>query len=161
MVSKKKISRTKGVEICIERMILGESRKDILPFLTKSYQVSDSTVTKWMKAAMPAIKERQQQAEAIRVRETEAATIEALGRGLKSDLELESFLCQIAVGDLQVEEFIRGISILRNASPIERIKAIDLIYKKRGSYAAIKSDVTVSGLTLIEKESNPVDDPIH
>jgi hypothetical protein len=163
MVKKSKISRSKGVELCVERMILGESRKDILPFLVKTYHVSESTVTKWMKVASITVKERQQQAEALRVKEMDAATTEALKSGLKSDLELEAFLSQIAMDGVTVEQILaEGVVITRSATPSERLKAVELLWKKRGSYAPTKSDVNVTGgVMLVEKESHPADDPIN
>lgn len=137
-MAKKGISKAKGIEICIEQMCLGKSRKEILQHFTKTYKLSDSTVDKWIKEARTTVEQRQKEAEAIRIKESEQAIAEAVKTGLKSDLELEVFLCQIAVGDLQIEEVIRGETIIRNTSPFERIKAIEVIYKKRGSFAAEK-----------------------
>lgn len=64
----------------------------------------------------------------------------ALQDNLRTDLELEMILCQIATGNLQIEEWIKGEPILRNVTPFEQINAIDKIYKKRGSYAPIKQE---------------------
>jgi hypothetical protein len=77
MEGKRKISREKGVEICGDRMYAGIKPKEIIRELGEDYGVSVSTVEKWMKAARPAVAERQAAANAIRERvdkeETEAS----------------------------------------------------------------------------------------
>jgi hypothetical protein len=65
--------------------------------------------------------------------------------GLKSDLELEAILCQFASGNLSVSEWVKGQVILRDVTPMESIAAISQIFKKRGSYAATKTDLTSLG----------------
>lgn len=64
---------------------------------------------------------------------------EAAKEGLKSDIELEQILCQFASNNLLVEEWVRGGVVLRGISPMESIQAIAQIFKKRGSYAPIKT----------------------
>jgi len=93
--------------------------------------------------------------------ETNALMVEALKEGLKSDLEIEVMLCQIAIGNVNFEEIKGGSLILRGASPTERVKAADLIFKKRGSYAPVKSEVAMKGITLIEQEPDKTDAPIN
>lgn len=68
----------------------------------------------------------------------EASIAEAAEKGLKTDLELEQILCQIASSNLEVEEIMGGAAVLRGATPGEMCKAIDLLFKKRGSYAPTK-----------------------
>lgn len=65
-------------------------------------------------------------------------TEEAVKKGLKSDLELEMILCQIASGNVEVEEWIKGESVLRSVSPMEVINAAKVIFTKRGSNAPTK-----------------------
>ena len=69
----------------------------------------------------------------------EAEIAEAARSGLKTDLELEQILCQFASNNLEVEEWVKGKVILRGISPLESIQAIAQIFKKRGSYAPIKT----------------------
>lgn len=66
------------------------------------------------------------------------ATKEAVKQGLKTDLELEMILCQIASGNVEVEEWIKGTPILRSVSPMEVINAAKVIFTKRGSNAPAK-----------------------
>lgn len=145
-MAKKVISQSKGIEICIEQMSLGKSRREILQYFTKNYKFSDSTIDKWARQARKTIESRKKEAEQIRIKETEQAIAESVKQGLKSDLELEVFLCQIAMGDLQIEDIIRGNTFIRNTSPIERIRAIEVIYKKRGSYAPEKTQSNISAV---------------
>ena len=73
------------------------------------------------------------------INEQRAADIaEAAKNGLKTDLELEQILCQFASNNLQVADFIKGEVVLRGVQPMEIMKAIELLYKKRGSNAPAK-----------------------
>ena len=160
MKQTRKINKDRGIEECCIMMVSGTATRDIVSNLTENYGVSRSTVEKWIKIARPKAEARQAEFEEVRLREMDAATVDALKQGLKSDLELEAFLCQMAMGDIKMEEVVMGIAVLRDVSPSERIKAVDLIYKKRGSYAAIKNDLTLSGIVLIEGETDTADEPI-
>jgi hypothetical protein len=142
MPSKKKISAPQGIKLCEDMIVSGVARETILQLITKKYKISVGGIDKWIRQAKPAAEIRQKEAEELRVTQLQAAHLEALNKGLKSDLELEVFLCQIAMGDFEIEELIRGEAILRNASPAERIKAIEQLYKKRGSYAPTKIAAT-------------------
>ena len=123
----------------------GSERKDIVAKYCKKLQKSPRTIDTLIQKASQKLQQDQQQAEEIRVRETAEATANALKEGLKSDLELEVFLCQIAMGDLQIEEVVKGETVIRDTSPMERIQAIKTLYTKRGSNAPVKSEVTGKG----------------
>lgn len=138
MAVKRKLSKQKGIELCANLLFSGNNRKQILQELAKVGNISSSTVDKWLKEARVIAEARQAEAEETRIRETDALTVEALKSGLKSDLELEVFLCQLVMGDVFIEDIIKGTTVLRGVSPLERIKATELIYKKRGSCAPAK-----------------------
>jgi len=79
-----------------------------------------------------------------------AEEIEKVARiGLKSDLELEAILCQFAAGNLSVAEWVKGEVVLRDVTPMESIAAISQIFKKRGTYAPTKTDLTTGGEKII------------
>jgi hypothetical protein len=61
---------------------------------------------------------------------------------IKSDLELDLILSQLATNNIEVEEFIQGTAVLRGITPSEQIAAIDKLYKRRGSYAPVKAAQT-------------------
>ncbi len=107
-------------ELLRTKFTLGKSRA------LKTYDVVEAEMIKITQAAQDAAIAYEQKA--------------ALQDELKTDLELEMVLCQIAIGNLTIEEWVRGNPILRNVSPMEQIAAIDKIYKKRGSYAPIKQE---------------------
>lgn len=75
----------------------------------------------------------------------EVKIAEAAKNGLKTDLELEQILCQFATNNVEVEEWVKGEAVLRGISPTESINAIAQIFKKRGSYAPTKTDITSGG----------------
>lgn len=74
---KSKISKARGVEICVELQYSGKSRKEILQEITESYKASEKTVDNWMKEARPIVAERQREAEVVRRREDEALIAES------------------------------------------------------------------------------------
>lgn len=116
----------------------GLERKQILRKLAKTCKVSARTIDGEIKEARGILTERNRKAEEIRLRVSERMTEEAVKAGLKSDLELELILSKIASADVEVEEWIKGLSVMRGISPMESIAAIDKIFKKRGTYAPTK-----------------------
>lgn len=158
MAAKTKIAKDKGVEMCAELLLSGKKRPEILQAITKHYNNSPGCIDKWIKAARPVVLARQQEAEIIRQRETDAAITDSLKSGLKSDLELEVILCQLATDNVEVEEWVKGKKILRGITPFEVISAIQTLYKKRGSNAPIKTAQTdVAGNDLIWNETRTYD----
>lgn len=147
-VTKQKISASQGIKLCEDLLFSGHSRESILQKITKSYKISVGAIDKWIKQAKPEAEIRQKQAEITRVNQIEQANLEALKRGLKSDLELEVFLCQLVFGNVDVEEMVQGMTLTRDVSPVERLKAIDLLFKKRGSNAPSKMDLTTKGESI-------------
>jgi hypothetical protein len=77
MGDKRKISKAKGVEICMELLSVGNSRKEIIQEITAKYKACERSIDNWIKEAAPGLQERQRQAEVIRARENEAAIIES------------------------------------------------------------------------------------
>ena len=134
MERKRKITKAKGVEECCDLMVSGNATKEIVRILGEKYGISKSAIEKWIAVARPLAETRQKEAELLRLRLTEEVVVDALKSGLKSDLELEVFLCQLALGNFQTEEIVEGELILRDVNPTERIRAIDLVFKKRGAY---------------------------
>ncbi|HUZ58685.1 MAG TPA: hypothetical protein VMU83_07880 [Hanamia sp.] len=47
----RKISKAKGVELCVDFMYAGRKTNEILRNLTESYGISRSAVEKWKKSA--------------------------------------------------------------------------------------------------------------
>jgi hypothetical protein len=78
--------------------------------------------------------------------------IKGVENGLKSDLELEQILHEIAEGKLDIEETTSTpdgiIEFKRKPTPNERINAIKEIYKKRGSYAPDKVESIISSYNI-------------
>lgn len=146
-------SKTKRVSDITEMLAQGWSRKQILQKITKNYKLSESSIDKEIKEAKKVVAERNRQAEDIRLRVTEQSTEEAIKQGLKSDLELELILSQIASGNLEVEAWIKGEAVLRGVTPMESIAAIDKIYKKRGAYAPEKKELTGANGEPLQKQS--------
>jgi ribosomal protein S8E len=134
----KKISAAQGKKLCEDFLFSGLGRESILQEITKNYKIGVSSIDKWIKQAKPAAEARQKEAEAVRIRELDAANVEALKAGLKSDLEIEAVVSQIATGSLLVEEIIDGGAVIRNLTPNEITNAAKAIWAKRGSNAPTK-----------------------
>lgn len=145
-LSSKKLPKKKRLndsELLIELKSLwmtgNRGKTNLYELLGTKHKVSKSRCLKMYDVmASEASKEVRQEQSNINVSETD----EAVRNGLKSDLELEFILCQIASGNVEVEDWVKGLSILRSVSPMEVISAARTIFLKRGSNAAIKSELT-------------------
>lgn len=140
MTEKGKISKAKGVEICIKLLQLGRSRKLIIEELAGICNASERTVDNWIKEASGTVKGRQEQAENIRLMQMDARISDAVKEGLLSDMEIELILCKIICGGIKIEEFVKGVPILRGVTPTEATNAAKAIYTKRGSNAPFKAE---------------------
>jgi hypothetical protein len=137
-----KEKRTADIALMLEQ---GLERKEILQRLSKTCKVSARTLDNEIKQAKLIVSKRNEDKEAIRQATMSKEYKDALNEAIINDIELEAILCTIARGNIQVEEFIRGEAILRSVTPMEQISAIDKLYKKRGSNAPTKQDITSKG----------------
>lgn len=146
-----------GKVIRIEEMKVllreGKDRKHILQILAKTCRVSERTLDGELKQAKEAIRLEMEEAEAVRQALLSEQLKDEINASIKSDLELDLILSQIATGNLQIEEWVRGEPVLRNVAPIEQIAAIDKLFKRRGSYAPTKTANT-------DKSGNDVTPPL-
>lgn len=90
---KNKISKQKGIEICVDLLYSGQSRQEILQEITEKYKACESTVDQWIKAARPFVQVRQREAEEIRSRVTQEE-VEASAK--KLNLTRERILEELA-----------------------------------------------------------------
>jgi dsDNA-binding SOS-regulon protein len=135
--------REKWLDLIANMLSDGKERSEILQTVIKDYKASEGTIDKWIKQAKIIVSERRQQAEAIRIRETESVIKEAVKSGLKSNLEIEQRLLQIGWAQIDVEETTDnpdfGVTIFRRKpSPAEQRSALAEVLKMRGAYAPSK-----------------------
>ncbi len=139
----------------LDKRILGLSDKLLEQISDKS--ITDGTIWESMglsrsafyrlkPKALEIVQERLKERSKIIAEVTNSEVIEAAKNGLKSDLEIEAHLCKIALGELDVEETTNSeqfglTTFKRKPTPSEMSKAADLLFKKRGSYAAEKHDI--------------------
>lgn len=132
-----------------EMLKIGKERADILANIVDKWQISARTFDRHLKIANERYKETQQ-AIIKAVNDTlQAETVEAIKTGLKTDLELEAILSGYATGSILTEDIIDGTAVLRGLTPLESMKAIDLLFKKRGSNAPIKTKATIETIVPI------------
>jgi hypothetical protein len=134
----------------------GMETKDILRNIAESCGKSIRSIEGYIKEAKDVVNKRNEAKEAVRLSTITEEYKEALNEAIISDIEIESILCTIARGNLEVEQIIAGNAVLRGVSPMEQIAAIDKLYKKRGSYAPIKQAATDSEGKDIEPTINVV-----
>ncbi len=151
-----KSSKKKRIIDITTMLIEGMERREILQKLSKTYKVSPRTIDSEIKEAKVVIYGRNRETEEIRLRVSSQMTEEAVKQGLKSDLELELILSKIACAEVKVEEWLKGRAILREISPLEIIKAIEVLYKKRGSYAPDKHELSLKPAIDYSKLSDEV-----
>lgn len=130
------------IEVMKERLRQGFDRAVILEELSKTWKVSRATMDNELKVAREAIKAEQDAKEKILQDNLIEQLKSEINASIKSDLELDLILSEIASGGCQVEEFVKGVAVIRNVQPMEQIAAIDKLYKRRGSYAPIKQAAT-------------------
>lgn len=164
----RKISKTKGVEICGNLMFAGAKRKEIVLECTTKYGISISAVEKWILAARPIVAERQKEAERIRAEEDKAATIESAKRlNITQDriaeqyakmafydpeAELKEIFARRQGGnpDDKDEEMILSYGKLLGIKASDVKGALDSLCKLFGFNAPDKSDVTAHVTTEVD-----------
>lgn len=101
MSPKNTIRKEKGIEICSDLLFAGRTRKEIIEEITKDYKVSVASIDNWLKAARPAVSERQAAVNAERDRVDKAA-MEATAKRLNLSREriLEEY-AKIAFFDIR------------------------------------------------------------
>ena len=130
-----KQKRISDIALMLEQ---GLERKQILQKLSKSCKVSARTIDTEIKDAKQILSVRNEEKEAIRQSTTSQTLKEAISEAIISDLEIEAILCKIVTANLNVEEFVKGVPILRGVTPLEIISAAKTLYAKRGSNAPSK-----------------------
>jgi len=81
VAKKGEISKAKGVQLIADLLYIGKDRKDIVQEMAKIGKISQSTTDKWIKAARPIVRKRQEAAEALRAQK-DAEEIEAIAKEL-------------------------------------------------------------------------------
>lgn len=99
-MASRKISKEKGIELCVDDLYKGASTKDILRFFTENYGSSVSTVEKWLKAARPIAEARLKEANDIKTMEHLAIVGEAAKKAGVTKERLIERLAVIALGDI-------------------------------------------------------------
>lgn len=118
-------------------LVEGVSHYNIVKQLSTKYEVHQSTVEYWIKAVKPEADFIREEREAFR-RKAIQDVEEELHGVIKSDLELEAYVSQIAAGNVRVEDWVKGEAVLRGVQPNEIIKAVELLWKKRGTLAPLR-----------------------
>ena len=134
-----KQKRISDIALMLEK---GFERKQILQKLSKTCKMSARTLDNEIKEAKTILADRNAHKEQVRINTTEQAIKDAVNEAILSDFELESILCKIASGNMQVAEMFNGVPTLRDITPNEVINAVKTIFAKRGSYAPTKTALT-------------------
>ena len=138
-----KQKRISDIALMLEQ---GLERKQILQKLAKTCKAGERTLDNEIKEAKLILSDRNTHKESLRLEQTEQTIKDAVNEAILSDLEIEGILCKIASGNMQVQEMLAGVPVLRDISPNEIINAAKVIYLKRGSNAPTKIDQRVTGL---------------
>lgn len=136
------------IDFITKHLRAGKERNYILQHFTKIYKVSTKTFDNRLKIAKELLAVENKTKEDIRqslLPEQVKAEIEA---NIASEQEIDLALSKIVMGNCTVEEFIQGKAVLRGIEPMEIIAAADKLYKRKGSYAPAKSDLTTNGESL-------------
>jgi hypothetical protein len=99
--SKLKISKNKGVEICVELQMQGMKRNDILQHFAKICKASTRTIDNWIKEAAPIAQGQINAVNEVKAKEHLAAVESAAKRAGVSKEALVERLAVIALGDVR------------------------------------------------------------
>lgn len=135
-------SKQKRILDIVSMLERGDTRKQILQHFSKKCKLSARTLDNEMKEAKKAVDERNKEKERIRVEQTTRSIQESVNEAIINESEIDAVLSMIVTGRLEVEEIIRGDAVLRNVSPMEIIAAADKLYKRKGSYAPQKKEIS-------------------
>ena len=116
----------------------GKERAEILRKYAKKWQISPRSIDRYLNPAKTIAKSMANLKDSVIKDTIIDETERAIKAGLKSDLELELILSQIASGNVEILEWVKGEAVLRNVSPMEATAAIKTIFVKRGSNAPDK-----------------------
>ena len=139
-----KNGKIQRIEQMKDMLRLGMDRAAILQELSKTCKLSDRTLDAELKVARQAIGNEMAAKEEIRQTNLSEQLKTEINASIKSDLELDLILSEIAIGGVTVEEYVKGEAVTRGVTPFEQIAAIDKLYKRRGSYAPLKQAQTDS-----------------
>lgn len=137
-----KNGKIQRIEQMKDMLRLGMDRGAILEELSKTYKVSRATMDNELKVAREAIGSEMAAKEEIRQTNLSEQLKSEINASIKSDLELDLILSEIAIAGVTVEEYVKGEAVTRGVTPFEQIAAIDKLYKRRGSYAPLKQAQT-------------------
>lgn len=134
-------SKQKRILDIVSMLEKGATRKEVLQHFSKKCKLSARTLDNEMKEAKLTVDERNKEKERLRVEQTEQSIKESVNEAIISESEIDAVLSMIVTGRIEIEEIVRGESILRSVSPMEVIAAADKLYKRKGSYAPQKKEI--------------------
>ena len=135
-------SKQKRILDIVSMFEKGATRKEVLQHFSKKCKLSARTLDNEMKEAKLVVDERNKEKERLRVEQTEQTIKESVNEAIISESEIDAVLSMIVTGRIEIEEIIKGEAVLRSVSPMEVIAAADKLYKRKGSYAPQKKEIT-------------------
>lgn len=151
MSRSKETSREKKVLIIADELTQGKKPVDFMKRYMKLWKMSSRSVERIMAEAGPIadkrFKEQQEITDRVRKEEIEKAAKDSI----LSDIEVEALLCNIIKGQLFPKTFMtsRGAVVVKShPDAADKLKAAYLLFKKRGSYSAIKLEHDIEVVTV-------------
>lgn len=144
MANATKNGKIQRIDRMKELLRLGLDRKDIFQELSKTFKGTERTLDNELKEARECVRLEMLAKEELRLTNLSEQVKSEINASIKSDLELDLILSEIATAGVTVEEYIKGEAVTRGATPFEQIAAIDKLYKRRGSYAPLKQAQTTT-----------------
>jgi len=134
------------IEFVKRELAKGTPRANILTLFVQNWpKTSTRTFTRRLSIATDEYESEMAEKERIRKENMPAEVKAEIMANIATETELDLILSKIAYGDVTVEEYIKGIAVVRGVTPTEQIAAIDKLYKRKGSYATIKNETTLKG----------------
>lgn len=126
------------IEFIVEHLAKGGERRDILAKFGEKWQDSDRTFDRLLKTASEINTERNKTKEAERQANVSEALKNEIQAEILTETEIDLIMSRIVDGNIEVREYIKGETVIRDTTPMEIIAAADKLYKRKGSYAPLK-----------------------
>lgn len=143
-----KNSKIKRINDIADMLEAGLERREIIQKLSKTFKGNVRTIDFEIRDAKVIVEERNKAKEEARLKAISKKTMNLVEAAIISDIEIEAILSNMVRGNMTVEEILRSGVVIRDLTPTEIIAAANTLYKKRGSFAPVRTDTTVKVVKL-------------
>lgn len=133
-----KISKIKGIELIFNDITAGLPKQAIMAKFGENWRTPIDTFDKWYKVARTMYEDENKAKETERQRILSETMKDEISALIATENEIDLILSQMVRGNVQLEVWKDGTTQLKDIAPGDIVRAADLLYKRKGSYAPAK-----------------------